>query len=129
VLVHVEHNLAAGTAVTPARLAALTRLEVEGQLTATQAKTVLADLVDAGGDADPAQLAAARGFEAMGSDDLTAAVDAAIAAQAGAWAKYVAGEEKAAGALVGAVMKATKGKADGKAVTALLQQRRRAART
>ena len=44
-----------------------------------------------------------------------------------AWAKYVTGEDKAAGALVGAVMKATKGQADGKAVTALLQQRRASA--
>ena len=57
-------------------------------------------------------------------DALEAAVDAAIAEQAGAWAKYCAGEDKAAGALVGAVMKATRGQADGKAVTALLQARR-----
>ena len=42
-------------------------------------------------------------------DALEAAVDAAIAEQAGAWAKYCAGEDKAAGALVGAVMKATRG--------------------
>ena len=41
-----------------------------------------------------------------------------------AWAKFCAGEQKAVGALVGAVMKTTKGKADGKAVTALLQRRR-----
>ena len=41
-----------------------------------------------------------------------------------AWAKFVGGEDKAVGALVGAVMKASKGKADGKAVTALLQARR-----
>jgi aspartyl-tRNA(Asn)/glutamyl-tRNA(Gln) amidotransferase subunit B len=46
----------------------------------------------------------------------------------GAWEKYVGGEDKAVGALVGSVMKATKGKADGKAVTALLEQRRAAAR-
>ena len=60
------------------------------------------------------------GFQAMDTGALDAAVDEAIAAQAGAWAKYCAGEDKAAGALVGAVMKATKGQADGKAVTALL---------
>jgi len=126
VLVHVEHNLAVEGAenVQPARLAQLTRLEVEGKLTATQAKQVLADLVAAGGDADPAQLASARGFEAMDTGALEGAVEAAIASQPDAWAKYCAGEEKAAGALVGAVMKATKGKADGKAVTALLQARR-----
>jgi nicotinate-nucleotide pyrophosphorylase (carboxylating) len=55
------------------------------------------------------------------------AVEQAIAAQPEAWAKYVAGEEKAAGALVGAVMKASGGKADGKQVTAILQARRAAA--
>ncbi len=37
--------------------------------------------------------------------------------------KIRGGKVQAAGAIVGAVMKATKGKADGKAVTALLQER------
>ena len=50
-------------------LAALTRLEVDGQLTATQAKAVLAELVAAGGDGDPAAIAAAKGFEAMDAGD------------------------------------------------------------
>jgi aspartyl-tRNA(Asn)/glutamyl-tRNA(Gln) amidotransferase subunit B len=126
VLVHLEHNLVPDgpDPVAPGALAALTRLEVDGALTATQAKQVLADLVAAGGDGDPAAFAAARGFEAMDTGALEAAVDAAIAEQSGAWAKYQAGEDRAAGALVGAVMKATKGQADGKAVTALLQARR-----
>jgi aspartyl-tRNA(Asn)/glutamyl-tRNA(Gln) amidotransferase subunit B len=51
-------------------------------------------------------------------------VDAAIAAQPDAWAKYCGGEEKAMGALVGAIMKSSQGKADGKVVTALLQKKR-----
>jgi aspartyl-tRNA(Asn)/glutamyl-tRNA(Gln) amidotransferase subunit B len=131
VLVHVEHNLAPDgpDPVTPSALAALSRLEVDGALTATQAKQVLADLVAAGGDADPAALAAARGFEAMDAGELAGAVDEAIVAQPDAWAKYCAGEDKAAGALVGAVMKATKGQADGKAVNALLRSRRAAIST
>ena len=126
VLVHIEHNLAVdgGENIDPDALAALTRLEVAGGLTATQAKVVLAELVAGGGRGDPAAIAAARGFEAMDSSALEAAVDAAIAADPDAWAKFCAGEQKAAGALVGAVMKTTKGKADGKAVTALLQRRR-----
>ncbi len=130
-LIHVEHNVPPDDPdpVSAAALAALTRLEVEGALTATQAKQVLSDLIAAGGDGDPAALAAARGFQAMDTSSLAAAVDDAIAAQAGAWAKYVTGEDKAAGALIGAVMKATKGQADGKAVTALLQQRRASAAT
>ena len=60
----------------------------------------------------------------MDTSALEAMVDEAIAAQPGAWAKYVAGEGKALGAIVGAVMKASKGQADGKAVTAILQSRR-----
>jgi aspartyl-tRNA(Asn)/glutamyl-tRNA(Gln) amidotransferase subunit B len=115
--------------VTPAALAALTALEKAGDVTATQAKQILGELVDAGGDGDPAAIAAQRGFQAMDGDALEAAVDAAIEAQPGAWEKYCAGEDKAAGALVGAVMKATKAQADGKAVTALLQSRRAKAST
>jgi aspartyl-tRNA(Asn)/glutamyl-tRNA(Gln) amidotransferase subunit B len=131
VLVHVEHNLAPDgpDPITPGVLAALTALEVDGAVTPTQAKQVLADIVAGGGDGDPAAIAAAKGFRAMDTGALEAAVDAAIADHAGAWAKYRAGEEKAAGALVGAVMKATKGQADGKAVTALLQARRAGAAT
>jgi aspartyl-tRNA(Asn)/glutamyl-tRNA(Gln) amidotransferase subunit B len=126
VLVHIEHNLAVegGENIDPEALAALTRLEVAGGLTATQAKVVLAELVAGGGRGDPAAIAAARGFEAMDASALEAAVDAAVAADPDAWAKFCAGEQKAAGALVGAVMKTTKGQADGKAVTALLQRRR-----
>jgi aspartyl-tRNA(Asn)/glutamyl-tRNA(Gln) amidotransferase subunit B len=131
VLVHLEHNLPPDgpDPVRPAALAALTVLEKAGELTPTQAKQVLGDLVEAGGDGDPAAIAAERGFQAMAKDDLLDAVDAAIAAQPSAWEKYRAGEEKAAGALVGAVMKATKGQADGKAVTALLRSRRAEAST
>jgi aspartyl-tRNA(Asn)/glutamyl-tRNA(Gln) amidotransferase subunit B len=129
VIVHAEHNLPPDgpDPVAPSALAALTRLEVDGQLTATQAKAVLADLVAAGGTGDPAAIASARGFQAMDSSSLEAAVDAAVVAEAAAWAKYLAGEDRAVGAIVGAVMRATKGQADGKAVTALLQQRRAAA--
>ena len=68
--------------------------------------------------------AAAKGFEALDTSAVEAMVDAAIAQQADAWAKYCAGEEKAMGALVGAIMKASQGKADGKVVTAILQARR-----
>ncbi len=110
-------------AVPAADLAALTRLEVDGKLTATQAKTVVADLLVAGGG-DPAAIAASRGFEALDTSEVERFVADAIAAQPGAWEKFVAGEQKAAGALVGAVMKASKGKADGKLVTSLLEERR-----
>jgi aspartyl-tRNA(Asn)/glutamyl-tRNA(Gln) amidotransferase subunit B len=112
-------------AVPAADLAALTKLETDGKLTATQAKAVLVDIIAAGGG-DAAAIAAAKGFEALDTSALESAVDAAIAAQPDAWAKFVAGEGKAMGALVGAVMKASGGKADGKAVTAMLNARKNA---
>jgi len=109
----------------PARdLAALTILERDAKVTSTQAKTLLTDLIEAGGG-DVVAMAAKRGFEALDTGALEAMVDAAIAAEPGAWQKYCAGEEKALGALVGAIMKSSKGKADGKAVTAILQSKRK----
>ena len=127
VLTHVEHNLAVEGAheLDPSRLATLVIMETGGELTATQAKAVLADMVTTGDD--PAAIAKAKGFEAMGADALTSAVDAVIAGNADEWARYVDGDDKARGKLtgffVGQVMKATKGQADGKAVTALLRER------
>ncbi len=119
-------SLSADGAVQVTSFAALIGLEVSGALTATQAKKVLEALFERGGDADPAALAAELGFEAMAADTLATSVDDVVAAHPGDWASYVGGNDKVAGMFVGKVMKATKGKADGKAVTALLQQRRAA---
>jgi aspartyl-tRNA(Asn)/glutamyl-tRNA(Gln) amidotransferase subunit B len=125
-LVHVKEAYAEQGArpnVPATDLARMIVMESSGKLTSTQAKTVLAELVaNGGGNAE--EIAARHGFEAMDTSALEAMVDDAIAAQPDAWAKYCAGEEKAMGALVGAIMKASKGKADGKAVTALLQSKR-----
>ncbi len=128
VLTHVEHNLAVegAAAVTPAALAALVAMETSGAVTATQAKEILAELVAGGGDGDPEAIARVHGFEAMEADTLAAVVDQAIAANGPVWEKYCAGEDKAAGPLLGWVMKATDRRADGKAVTALLAARREA---
>jgi aspartyl-tRNA(Asn)/glutamyl-tRNA(Gln) amidotransferase subunit B len=124
VLVHLEHNLVGDHRPAPLALAALTRMEVDGALTATQAKQVLAELLQAGGDGDPAAIAASKGFRAMDSSALDTAIDEAIASLPAAWEKYVGGDDKVVGAFVGAVMRATKGQADGKAVTAALAARR-----
>jgi aspartyl-tRNA(Asn)/glutamyl-tRNA(Gln) amidotransferase subunit B len=132
VLTHVEHNLAVEGAerLDPAGLAALVKMETSGELTATQAKSVLAEMVASGGD--PADIAAARGFEALGADALGAAVDEVVAANPAEWSRYVEGDDKARGKLtgffVGQVMKATRGQADGRAVTALLRERAASAR-
>jgi len=127
VLTHVEHNLAVegAAALEPSLLAALVAMETGGELTATQAKTVLAEMVASG--QDPAAIAQAKGFEAMGAEALTSVVDEVIATNPEQWERFVAGDEKVRGKLtgffVGQVMKATKGQADGKAVTALLRER------
>ncbi len=124
-LVHVKEAFADQgpvPAVPAADLAALTALETSGALTSTQAKAVLAELV-ANGGGDPAAIAAAKGFEALDDSALEAMVDEAIAANPAAWDKFVGGEDKALGALVGAIMKTSRGQADGKAATALLRSR------
>jgi aspartyl-tRNA(Asn)/glutamyl-tRNA(Gln) amidotransferase subunit B len=126
VLVHIEHDLAVDGArlLDPDALGALTVMEVSGKLSSTQAKEVLAAMVASG--ERPEAIAAARGYEVMSGDDLAAVVDDAIAANADAWAKVLAGNDKAIGAITGAVMKATRGKADGKRIAQLLDERRRA---
>jgi len=125
-LVHVKEAFAeqgSNPAVPAGDLAGMIILETGGKLTSTQAKTVLGELVAHGGG-DATAIAAAKGFEALDNSALEAIVDQVIAAQSESWAKYCGGEEKAMGALVGAIMKASQGKADGKAVTALLQAKR-----
>ena len=78
VLVHIENNLADGHgALTADSFAALVAMETGGDLTATQAKTVLADLVESGGD--PAAIAATHGFEAMDTSLIEELVDDLIA--------------------------------------------------
>lgn len=123
---HVQQAFAdqAGEPSVPAdALAALISMETGGELTSTQAKTVLDRLlVDGGGD--PASIAAELGFEAMDTGELEAMVDDAIAAQPDAWEKFNAGENKAMGALVGQIMKASRGQADGKLVTEILHRKR-----
>ena len=117
--------LGSAPSLDPAAFAAVCRMEAEGRLTATQAKAVLGELLVSAGD--PVAIADARGFAPVDSGLVEAAVDDAIGADAAAWARYVAGEDKVAGMFVGKVMKATGGKADGATVTAILQRKRSAA--
>ncbi len=98
-------------------------LEGNGTLTPTQAKQVLAEMLDGGGD--PETIARARGFEAMDAGALSTVLDEAIAAHPGEWERLRAGDQKLMGFFVGQVMRATGGQADGKAVSALLRQRGR----
>jgi aspartyl-tRNA(Asn)/glutamyl-tRNA(Gln) amidotransferase subunit B len=127
VLTHIEHNLAVEGAerLSAQHLSALVQMETSGELTATQAKTVLAEMV-ASGD-DPQSIATAKGFEALDAGALEGIVDGVIAAHPGEWEQFRTGDDKARGKLtgffMGKVMAASKGQADGKAATALLRQR------
>ncbi len=97
----------------------LLAMESGGQLSATQSKAVLAALLERGGG-DPAAVAKEMGFEALGADTLSAVVDEVIAAHPDEWERFVGGEDKLMGMFTGEVMKATKGKANGKEVAAEL---------
>ncbi|MEO6628318.1 MAG: Asp-tRNA(Asn)/Glu-tRNA(Gln) amidotransferase subunit GatB [Aquihabitans sp.] len=128
VLVHIAQNLAGdgGADLAPDRLAELVTLEADGALTATQAKQVLAALV-ADASVTAAGVARAKGFEAMDTGALESSVDEVIAASPVEWEEFRNGDPKVRGKMtgffVGKVMKATKGQADGKAATALLNQK------
>ena len=121
---HVIQNLVIDGAeqLDPTHFVELIRLEHAGDLTATQTKQVLSEMVATG--LAPSEIAQNLGFESMEAGELETLVDAAIAENSEAWEKFCQGEEKVQGVFVGAVMKASKGQADGKAVTAILNQRR-----
>jgi aspartyl-tRNA(Asn)/glutamyl-tRNA(Gln) amidotransferase subunit B len=120
------HNEAAAR-LDAGSFASLLALESGGQLSATQSKAVLGELLERGGG-DPAALAKEMGFEALSSGTLGAVLDEIIAAHPDEWARFVGGDDvegkKLTGFFTGAVMKATAGKANGKEIAAELQRRR-----
>ena len=97
-------------------------LEHSQALSATQAKTVLGELLAHGGD--PSQIATALGFEQLSSDSLGATVASLIDEHPDEWTRYRDGDDKLAQFFIGQVMKLTKGQANGKSVIAELQARR-----
>jgi aspartyl-tRNA(Asn)/glutamyl-tRNA(Gln) amidotransferase subunit B len=109
-------------AVTPRQVAELTRLVAEGTVNDQLARQALDGVL--AGEGDPAQVIEARGLAVMGeSDELVAAVDAAIAGNPDVVEKVRGGKVQALGALVGAVMKTTRGKADAATVKRMLEER------
>jgi aspartyl-tRNA(Asn)/glutamyl-tRNA(Gln) amidotransferase subunit B len=111
----------AETRLDPAALAALVAMVEGGEVPRSAAKDVLDVLVDEGGD--PREIVASRGLGAAGSDELAEIVDRAIADNADAVEKIRAGNDKAIGAVVGAVMREAKGRADGGEVQRLIRER------
>jgi aspartyl-tRNA(Asn)/glutamyl-tRNA(Gln) amidotransferase subunit B len=112
----------AALAITPAQVARIAALVVAGTLNDRLAR----DVIDAvlAGEGDPDGVVEARGLAVVSDDSaLTAAVDEAIAANPEVAAKIRDGKIAAAGVLVGAVRKATGGKADAARVRELILER------
>ncbi len=109
--------------VRPDALAKLVALVSEKAVTVGNAKLVLDRLVAEGGD--PSQIVDAEGLAAMagGSDELEPIVEAALAANADAAEKIRTGNMKAIGAIIGHVMRETKGRADGGEVTRIVREK------
>ena len=98
------------------------RMESSADLSATQAKAVLVEILANGGD--PVSIAQNKGFERLGSGALGQVVAQLIEENPDEWSRYRAGDDKLAQFFIGQVMKLTSGQANGKEVIAELQSRR-----
>ncbi|OBK14657.1 Asp-tRNA(Asn)/Glu-tRNA(Gln) amidotransferase subunit GatB [Mycobacterium asiaticum] len=106
-------------AITPAQVAAVIALVDEGKLSNKLAREVVEGVL--AGEGEPEAVMTARGLALVRDDSLTqAAVDEALAANPDVAEKIRGGKVAAAGAIVGAVMKATRGQADAARVRELV---------
>lgn len=107
--------------VSPAQVAELQGLIDAGRINDKLARQALEGVL--AGEGDPTQVVEARGLEVVSDDGaLTAAVQEALDANPDIVAKIKGGKVQAAGALVGAVMKATRGQADAARVRELIME-------
>lgn len=105
--------------ITPAQVAAVVKLVDDGKLSNKLARQVVEGVL--AGEGDPEQVMADRGLAMVRDESLIqAAIDEALAAQPDIVEKIRGGKVAAAGAIVGAVMKATKGQADAARVRELV---------
>lgn len=118
-----EHEMElADVPMTAKHVAELDQLTENGKLTDKLARQALEGVL--AGEGSPSEVVAARGLEVVSDDGaLIAAVDEALAANPDILAKIRGGKVQAAGAIVGAVMKATRGKADAARVRELIMGR------
>jgi len=108
--------------ITPAQVARVAALVESGELTNKLAREVVKGVL--AGEGEPDEVVDKRGLKVVSDDSaLLAAVDEALAAQPDIADKIRGGKVQAAGAIVGAVMKATKGQADAKRVRELIIER------
>jgi len=106
-------------AITPADVAELAGLIDAGKINDRLAREVVTYVL--AGESSPASVVAARGLEVVSDDGaLIAAIDAALASQPDVLDAIREGRMQAAGAVIGAVMKAMQGSADAARVRELL---------
>ncbi|RZT19421.1 aspartyl/glutamyl-tRNA(Asn/Gln) amidotransferase subunit B [Mycobacterium sp. BK558] len=109
----------ADLSITPAQVAAVVKLVDDGKLSNKLARQVVEGVL--AGEGEPDEVMTARGLVVVRDDSLIqAAVDEALAANPDIAEKIRGGKVQAAGAIVGAVMKATKGQADAARVRELV---------
>jgi aspartyl-tRNA(Asn)/glutamyl-tRNA(Gln) amidotransferase subunit B len=107
--------------VTPERLGELLDLVAAGAISATAAKDVLAEMFTS--EAGAATIVERKGLAQISdSGQLEAAVAAAVAANPDLVDKYRGGKQGVLGALVGQVMRDTRGRANPKLVSELLRR-------
>ncbi|QHC63130.1 Asp-tRNA(Asn)/Glu-tRNA(Gln) amidotransferase subunit GatB [Rathayibacter festucae] len=108
--------------VSPEQVAELAGLIDAGTLTDRLAREVLQGVI--AGEGTPQEVVDARGLAVVSDDGaLIEAIDAALASQPDVLAKIRDGKVQAAGAVIGAVMKAMKGQADAARVRELVLER------
>jgi aspartyl-tRNA(Asn)/glutamyl-tRNA(Gln) amidotransferase subunit B len=113
---------ASDSKVEPESLAALIAMVQEKKISHSSGKAVLVALVVEGGD--PAEIVEREGLAQIAdSGELESIVAAAVEANPEAAEQIRAGNGKAIGAIVGAVMKETKGRADGGEVNRLIREK------
>ncbi|WP_328493794.1 Asp-tRNA(Asn)/Glu-tRNA(Gln) amidotransferase subunit GatB [Streptomyces sp. NBC_00414] len=109
-------------AITPEQVARVAALVGEGSLNDKLARQVIDGVVK--GEGTPDEVVEKRGLKVVSDEGaLTAAVDEAIAGNPGVADKIRGGKVAAVGALVGAVMKATRGQADAARVKELILEK------
>ncbi|CAN5327104.1 Asp-tRNA(Asn)/Glu-tRNA(Gln) amidotransferase subunit GatB [soil metagenome] len=112
----------ASTLISPLHVSELIALIENGELTDRLARQVLEGVV--AGEGSPAEVVKSRGLAVVSDDGpLIIAIDEALAAQPDVLAKIRDGKVQAAGAVIGAVMKAMKGTADAARVRELVLER------
>ena len=107
--------------MTPEAMAELIGLIQNGTVSRSAAKDVLGTVFETG--ESPSAVVEREGLASMGGDELSGVVDEVIAGNPDEAERIRSGDKKVIGFLVGQVMKATRGNADGRRVRQLLMEK------